>query len=311
MSKLKGRDFLTLADFSQDEIYQILSQALEVKRLKRLKHPHQLLKGKTIAMIFQKPSTRTRLSFEAGIAQLGAYPIFLNAADLQLTRGESFEDTGKVISRYVDGIVMRAFAHKDLEELAEGATVPVINGLTDDFHPCQVLADFMTILEKRDRLAGLKLAYVGDGNNVANSLLLGSVKVGLNISIASPRGFEPKEQVVRKAMHFLRGISPKVSITEDPVEGVKKADIVYTDVWTSMGKEDEHKERKAIFGPYQVNKDLLAHAKKDVIVMHCLPAHYGEEITADVLDNFNCVFFDQAENRLHAQKALLTLLLGD
>jgi len=311
MPRLKGRDLLTMTDFSQDEIYQILSQGFEFKRLKRLNHSHQTLKGKTVAMIFQKPSTRTRVSFEAGVAQLGAYPLFLNASDLQLTRGESLEDTGKVLSRYVDGIVMRAFAQKDLDELAAGADVPVINALTDDFHPCQVLADFMTILEKKDRLAGLKLAYVGDGNNVANSLLLGAVKVGLNISIASPRGFEPAEDVVRTAMRSLRGISPKVSITEDPVEGVKKADIVYTDVWASMGKEDEREERKAIFSPFQVNEDMLRHAKKDVIVMHCLPAHYGEEITADVLDKFDCVFFDQAENRLHAQKALLTLLLGD
>lgn len=311
MSRLKGRDLLSMANFSQDEIYQILSQALELKRLKKLNRTHQLLKGKTIALVFQKPSTRTRVSFEVGIAQLGAYPLFLNAADLQLTRGESLKDTGKVISRYVDGIVMRAYAQKDLEELADGATVPVINGLTDDFHPCQVLADFLTILEKKDRLAGLRLAYVGDGNNVANSLLLGCVKLGLNISIASPKGYEPDEEVVRTAMHLLRGISSKVSITEDPVEAVKKADIVYTDVWASMGQEDEHKDRKTVFMPYQVNRNLLVYAKKDVIVMHCLPAHYNEEITEDILESFDCVFFDQAENRMHVQKALLVLLLGD
>ncbi len=310
MSRLKGRDFLTLADYSQDEIYQILSQALEFKRSKRLNMSNQSLKGGTVAMIFQKPSTRTRVSFEAGIAQLGGHPLFLGAAELQLARGESMRDTGKVISRYVDGIVMRAFAHKDLEELAEGATIPVINGLTDDAHPCQVLADFMTILEKKNRLAGLKLAYVGDGNNVANSLLFGSVKVGINISISSPKGYEPKENVVRAAMRFMRGIRPKMGITEDPIEGVKNADIVYTDVWASMGDENEHEERKAIFAPYQVNKNLLAHAKDNVIVMHCLPAHYGEEITSDVLNSYDCVFFDQAENRLHVQKALLSLLLG-
>lgn len=311
MSRLRGRDLLTLASYSQDEIYQILSQALELKRSRRLNHPHQVLKHKTVAMIFQKPSTRTRVSFEAGVAQLGAHPLFLNANDLQISRGESLKDTGKVISKYVDGIVMRAFAQKDLEELADGASVPVINGLTDDFHPCQVLADFMTILERKDRLAGLKLAYVGDGNNIANSLLLGSVKVGLNITIASPMGFQPKEEVVRTAMHFLRGISPKMSITEDPIEAVKKADIVYTDVWTSMGQEDAGENRKALFEPYQVNEKLLSYAKKGVTVMHCLPAHYGEEITANVLEKFDCSLFDQAENRLHVQKALLSLLLGE
>jgi len=311
MSRLKAEDFLSLGGCSQDEIYQILSQALEMKRSRQLNSEIERLDGKTVALIFQKPSTRTRVSFEAGIVQLGAHPIFLNASDLQLARGESYKDTGEVLSRYVDGIVMRAFSHKDLEELAEGATVPVINGLTDKFHPCQVMADFMTILEKKDRIAGLKLAYVGDGNNVANSLLLGSVKVGLNIAIASPRGFEPKAEIVRQAMHFMRGISPKVSLTEDPMEAVKDADVVYTDVWTSMGQEKEQKKRKAIFKPYQVNKKLLSKAKEDVVVMHCLPAHYGEEIKRDVLDEFNCVFFDQAENRLHVQKALLGLLLGD
>ncbi len=311
MSRLKGRDFLTLADYSQDEIYQVLSQAIELKRSRRLNNSCQLLQGKSVAMIFQKPSTRTRVSFEAGIAQLGGYPLFLNANDLQLSRGESLEETGKVLSRYVEGIVMRAFAQKDLEELAEGATIPVVNGLTDDLHPCQVLADLLTVLEEKDRLAGLKLAYVGDGNNVANSLLIASAKMGINISISSPKGYEPNENVVRKAMHFLRGISPKVRISNDPVEGVKDADIVYTDVWTSMGDENEDEDRKLLFQPYQVNEALLAHAKDNAIVMHCLPAHYGEEVALDVLDNRNCVFFDQAENRLHAQKALLNLLLGD
>lgn len=311
MPTLKGRDFLTMANYSQDEIYQILSKALELKRSKRLNLVDQSLKGKSVALIFQKPSTRTRVSFEAGIAQLGGHPVVLNADDMQLTRGETFRDTGIVLSRYVDGIVMRTFAHNNLEELAKGATVPVINGLSDDAHPCQVMADLMTILEKKDRLAGIKLAYIGDGNNVANSLLLASAKVGINISISSPKGFEPEEEIVSNTRRFIRGISAKINITDDPVEGVKNADVVYTDVWTSMGDENEYDQRKIIFESYQVNNDLLAHAKDNVIVMHCLPAHYGEEIALDVLEKHDCVIFDQAENRLHAQKALLKLLIGD
>jgi ornithine carbamoyltransferase len=311
MSGFKGRDFLTLVDYSQDEIYQILSRALELKRAKRRGAANRSLAGRAVALIFQKPSTRTRVSFEAGIAQLGGHPVFLNAEDMQLSRGETLEDTGKVLSRYVDGIIMRAFAHRDLEDLARGASVPVINGLTDYAHPCQAMADLLTILEQKDRLAGLKLAYVGDGNNVANSLLLAAVKVGINISVSSPEGYEPKQEVVRRAMHFLRGISPKISLTNDPVEGVKNADIVYTDVWTSMGDENESEQRKTVFKPYQVNNDLLSHAKDNVMIMHCLPAHYGEEILLEVFDAHKNVLFDQAENRLHAQKALLSVLLGD
>ncbi len=311
MARLKGRDFLTLMEYDQDEIYQIVSRALEFKRRTKLKIDRQPLAGKTVALIFQKPSTRTRVSFEAGIAQLGGHPIFLNASDMQLSRGETLEDTGKVLSRYVDGIVMRAYDHRELEELAKGASVPVINGLTDYAHPCQAMADLVTILEKKDRLAGLKLAYVGDGNNVANSLLLASVKVGINISVSSPEGYQPKEEVVRRAMSFLRGKSSKISITDDPVEGVRNADIVYTDVWTSMGDEDESAQRRAALAKYQVNNELLSHARPGALIMHCLPAHYGEEILMEVFDKHENGLFDQAENRLHAQKALLSVLLGD
>ncbi|MDI6822212.1 MAG: ornithine carbamoyltransferase [Actinomycetota bacterium] len=310
MASLKGRDLLTLGDLGPDEIYLILSKAMEFKRLQRMGISHRYLEGKAVAMIFEKPSTRTRVSFEVALAHLGAHPIFLSAEDMQLGRGESIEDTGRVLSRYVDAIIIRTFAQRDVEKLAKDADVPVINALTDDFHPCQVLGDFMTILEKKDRLAGLKLAYVGDGNNVAHSLLMGSVKVGLNIFIASPKGYEPKKWIVDMALRNLRGLKPKVEMVNDPIKAVRNADIVYTDVWVSMGQEAERDERLSAFQSYQVNKELLAYAKPDAIVMHCLPAHRGEEITAKVMDDPRCVVFDQAENRLHVQKALLISLIG-
>ncbi|MEW6189145.1 MAG: ornithine carbamoyltransferase [Actinomycetota bacterium] len=310
MASLRGRDILTLGDLSPDEIYLILSKAMEFKRLQRMGVSHRYLEGKAVAMIFEKPSTRTRVSFEVGLAHLGAHPIFLSAGDMQLGRGESIEDTGRVLSRYVDAIIIRTFAQGDVEKLAKAADVPVINALTDDFHPCQALGDFMTILEKKDRLAGLKLAYVGDGNNVAHSLLMGSVKVGLNIFIASPKGYEPKKWIIDMALKNLRGLKPKAEVVNDPIKAVRNADIVYTDVWVSMGQEAERDERISAFQPYQVNKELLAYAKPDAIVMHCLPAHRGEEITAEVMDDPRCVVFDQAENRLHIQKALLISLIG-
>jgi len=310
VASLKGRDLLTLGDLGPDEIYLILSKAMEFKRLQRMGVSHRYLEGKAVAMIFEKPSTRTRVSFEVALAHLGAHPIFLSAEDMQLGRGESIEDTGRVLSRYVDAIIIRTFAQGDVEKLAKDADVPVINALTDDFHPCQVLGDFMTILEKKDRLAGLKLAYVGDGNNVAHSLLMGSVKVGLNIFIASPKGYKPKKWIVDMALRNLRGLKPKVEMVNDPIKAVRNADIVYTDVWVSMGQEAERDKRLSAFQSYQVNKELLAYAKPDAIVMHCLPAHRGEEITAEVMDDPRCVVFDQAENRLHVQKALLISLIG-
>ncbi len=310
MPSLKGRDLLSLASLSSDEVYRILSRAMELKRLQRRGALHRPLEGKVVAMIFAKPSTRTRVSFETGLAQLGASPIYLSVGDLQLGRGESIEDTGRTLSRYVDAIVIRTFAQRDIEELARAASVPVINGLSDDFHPCQALADLLTILERKERLAGLNLAYVGDGNNVAHSLLLGAVKVGLNIAIASPAGYEPKSWIVDLALEDLKEVTHKVMITNDPKEAVKDADVIYTDVWVSMGQEKKRRKRMAIFRPYQVNKDLLSLSKPDAIVMHCLPAHRGEEITADVMVDSRCVIFDQAENRLHVQKALLTLLMS-
>ncbi|MDO8886115.1 ornithine carbamoyltransferase [Candidatus Oleimmundimicrobium sp.] len=311
MISLKGKDFLTLADFGQDEIYQILAKASKLKRLHRLGEPTHLLKGKSVALIFEKPSTRTRVSFEAGIAQLGAHPVVLHGKDLQLGRGETIEDTGRVLSKYVDAIVVRTFKQSDLENLAKAASVPVINGLTDDFHPCQVIADFLTILEKKDRLAGLKMAYVGDGNNVCHSLMLGASHIGMNLSVATPLGYEPKEYVIKKAKSVLRNINHKIDITNNPKKAVLRADVVYTDVWTSMGQESESEERKKTFLPYQVNSVLLSLAKPDALIMHCLPAHRGEEITGEVMESPNCVVFDQAENRMHAQKALLSLLIGD
>lgn len=307
---LKGKDVLSLIEFTPDEIYLVLSRAMELKRLRVAGVPHRTLEGKTIALIFDKPSTRTRVSFEAAIAHLGASSITLSARDMQTSRGETIEDTGRTLSRYVDGIVIRTHEHSRVEALAEVSAVPVINGLSDDFHPCQALADLMTILEEKDRLAGIKLAYVGDGNNVANSLLVAAGKVGLSISVATPRGYEPPDRVVNAAMDCVRDVTHKVAVMNDAAAAVKDADAVYTDVWVSMGQEEERRQRMQVFADYQVNAQLLAHAKPDVIVMHCLPAHRGDEITADVIDGPRSVVFDEAENRLHVQKALLSLLVA-
>jgi ornithine carbamoyltransferase len=311
LSALKRKDLLTIADFSQDEIYYVLSKAMELKRLQKLSEPHKYLEGKTVGLIFQKPSTRTRVSFEVAIAHLGGHPLYLNADDLQLGRGESVEDTGRVLSRYVDAIVIRTFAQTEVENLARAADVPVINGLTDEHHPCQILADLMTILETKDRLSGLKLAYLGDGNNIANSLLLGTVKVGMSISIASPKGYEPKQPIVQMATNFIKNPKMcKLEISNDPAQALASADVVYTDVWTSMGQEEEREQKLPVFKPFQVNAKILSYAKPDAILMHCLPAHRGEEITDEVLDGPQSVVFNQAENRLHVQKSLLALLIG-
>lgn len=307
-SGLYNKDILTLDELSRDEILTILSKAEDFKSMLEKKKPHNYLNGKTIALIFQKPSTRTRISFEAGIAQLGAYPLYLNANDMQLGRGETIEDTGRVLSRYVDAIIIRTFAQKEIELLAESATVPVINGLSDDYHPCQTLADLLTVLEIKKKFSGIKLAYLGDGNNVVHSLLLGSAKVGMDIFIATPEGYEPSPLVVERAKSIAKNST--IKITNNPEEAVENADIVYTDVWTSMGQESEKDIRKKVFVPYRINSRILTYAKPEVAVMHCLPAHRGEEITNDVIDGPNSVVFDQAENRLHTQKALLALLLG-
>lgn len=310
-NNLSGRHFLSLQDFTAEEIAFIIDFARDLKQRQKRGEPHPLLAGKTLAMIFQKPSTRTRVSFEVGMWQLGGYALFLSSQELQMGRGEPIKDTAAVLSRYVDGIMIRTFAHSDVEQIAQYATVPVINGLTDLLHPCQALADLLTIEEKRGKLVGLKLAYTGDGNNVAHSLLLGCTKMGMDIAVAAPEKYQPLSEIVAKAQANAAQNGCSVLITEDPYEAVKDADIIYTDVWASMGQEEEKAARKKIFAPYQVNGDLLKAARPGALVMHCLPAYRGEEITAEVLEGEQSVVLDQAENRLHAQKALLALLLGD
>jgi ornithine carbamoyltransferase len=308
-ANLKGKSLDSLFHFTKEEIEQILKTAELLKSQHLRGEEHLLLKGKTLAMIFEKPSTRTRVSFEVGMWQLGGYALYLNASDLQLGRGETIADTARVLSRYVDGIMARVFAHQTILDLAQYSGVPVINGLSDFTHPCQVLADLFTIYEKKGRLPGLKLAYVGDASNVAHSLLYGCSKVGMDITLGCPKGFEPNPQVVSEAREEAKRSGCEVNLTNDPKAAVKGADIVYTDVWTSMGKEKEHKKRVKIFRPYQVNAKLVKEAKEDYLFMHCLPAHRGEEVTDEVADSKYSVIFDQAENRLHAQKALLALII--
>ena len=306
---LKGRSLDSLFHLTKEEIEQILKTAelLKFQLLRGEEHP--LLKGNTLAMIFEKPSTRTRVSFEVGMWQLGGYALYLSTSDLQLGRGETIADTAQVLSRYVDGIMARVFAHQTILDLVKYSRAPVINGLSDFSHPCQGLADLFTIYEKKGRLSGLRLAYVGDGNNVAHSLLYGSSKVGMNITLACPKGYEPDPEVVSRAKEEAKKSGSEVSVTKDPKEAVRGADIVYTDVWASMGKEKEHEKRMKVFKPYQVNGKLVKEAEKDYIFMHCLPAHRGEEVTDEVADSENSVIFDQAENRLHTQKALLALIM--
>jgi len=306
---LHGRDFLCLRDLTEAELELVFRVTEDLKARQRAGQPHPWLAGKSLGMIFQKASTRTRVSFEVGMYQLGGQPLFLSSRDLQLGRGETIADTARVLSRYLDGIMIRTYAQEEVEELARHATIPVINGLTDLLHPCQALADLFTIREKRGKLAGLKLAYVGDGNNVAHSLLIGGAKVGLEVWIASPAGYAPKDEIVAEAEALAAQTGAKITITQDPKAAAAGADVLYTDVWASMGQEAEAEERRRIFAPYQLNEDLVALAKENVLVMHCLPAHRGEEITDEVIDGPHSVVWDQAENRLHTQKALLLLLM--
>jgi ornithine carbamoyltransferase len=306
---LKGKDFLTLMDISTEDIHYLLTLAKELKQKQLAGQLYTPLVGKTLAMIFEKPSTRTRVSFEVGMTQLGGSALYLNSNDLQLGRGETIADTARVLSQYVDAIMIRTFAHRTLEELAEYATIPVINGLTDDDHPCQALADLLTIYEVKNTLKGLKLAYVGDGNNVAHALMIAAAKVGMDCVIACPAGYEPKEKYVNAAIQIGKQTGANVAVTHDPVEAVINADIIYTDVWTSMGQEQESEQRLAVFQPFQVNCELAKHAKPDYMFLHCLPAHRDEEVTADVIDGPNSFVFQQAGNRLHVQKAILLSLL--
>jgi len=306
---MKGKSLASLYHLTQEEIEQILktTELLKLQFLRGQEHP--LLKGKTLAMIFEKPSTRTRISFEVGMWQLGGYALYLSSGDLQLGRGETIADTARVLSRYVQGIMARVFSHQTILDLVKNSSVPVINGLSDFSHPCQCLADLFTVYEKKNRLSGLKLAYVGDGNNVAHSLLYGCSKTGMNITLGCPKGYEPNAQVVSEAREESRKKGCEVKVTNDPKEAVWNADVIYTDVWASMGKEKEHEERVKIMQPYQVNAELVKSAKEDYLFMHCLPAHRGEEVTDEVADSKNSVIFDQAENRMHAQKALMALMM--
>lgn len=305
-SPLAGRDCLTLAEFSPEDIRSILEEAAKLKALRKARVPFQPLRGRTLAMVFQKPSNRTRVSFEVGMYQLGGHALYINPDEIQLGKRETPSDTGQVLARYIDAIMLRTFDHKELEELAEAADVPVINGLSDAHHPCQALADLLTIKEEFGTLEGIKIAYVGDGNNVAHSLAIACSLTGAKLTIAHPEGYAPEREVMELANSL--GAAP--ALTRNPHEAVADAQVVYTDVWASMGQESEAKERKKKFAPYQVNEELMRHAVPGAIFLHCLPAHRGEEVTAGVIDGPQSRVFDQAENRLHAQKALLYLLLA-
>jgi len=304
------KHFLTIADLSTDEVWQILNLAQELKEEWQKGGNKPILKGRTLGMIFQKPSLRTRVSFEMGMIHLGGQALYLSPAEIKLGARESVPDVARVLSRYVDGIMARVFAHRHIEELAAYSRVPVINGLSDYTHPCQALSDLFTIWEKRGELKGVKLAYVGDGNNVAASLLFAAAKVGMDLALASPEGYELGDDVVKLGQDFAAQSGSKIELVRDPAAAVRGADVIYTDVWVSMGQEEETKRRLKVFPAYQINAALVAQAKADVVVMHCLPAHRGQEITDEVADGPNSVLFDQAENRLHAQKAILALFLN-
>jgi ornithine carbamoyltransferase len=306
---VKQRHLLSLKDYSRADIDEIYDLARKVKADRGAYR--ESLKGKTLGMIFQKPSTRTRVSFEVGMFQMGGAALFLGSDAIQLNRGETIVDTAKVLSRYVDGIMARVFAHQDVLDLARHGTVPVINGLSDLLHPCQALADYFTLLEKRGKLDGLKVAYVGDGNNVCHELMFGAVKLGLTMSVASPPGYPPNPLIVKSAAREAqKGRTPAPVVVEDPMEAVAGADVVYTDVWTSMGQEIEAEARRQAFQGFMVTPEMMAAASPDAVFMHCLPAHRGEEVAAEVIDGPRSVVFDEAENRLHVQKAVLLLLLG-
>lgn len=305
-----GMDLISIHDLSAGDVEEILALAADLKVRQKAGIPHPLLAGKTLGMIFEKSSTRTRVSFEVGMYQLGGQALFLSSRDLQLGRGEPIADTARVLSRYLDGIMIRTYGHERIEELARWADVPVINALSDLLHPCQALTDLLTIREHKGRLAGLKMAYVGDGNNMTHSLMYAAAKVGMHFAAATPAGYEPNEKVVQNARADASETGASVTLTHDPKEAVRDADVVVTDTWASMGQEEEHEARTAVFRPYQVNRALLAAANARAVVMHCLPAYRGEEITADVFESFANVIFDEAENRLHVQKAIMALVMG-
>lgn len=310
VSSLKGKDLLTLLDYTSEEVQDLLTLATQLKKITKEGRCPKLLEGKTLGMIFEKSSTRTRVSFEVGMQQLGGYGMYMNARDMQIGRGEPISDTGRVLSGYLDGIMIRANSHEMVKELAEHATIPVINGLTDIYHPCQALADLETIAENKGELKGLKIAYVGDGNNVAHSLVVAAAHVGMDVTVATPVGYECDAEVIAKAKAIAATNGSTVYVTNDPVLAVKNADAVYADVWTSMGQEEETEQRLKDFAGYQINDELIAHAKPDYMFLHCLPAHREEEVASSVIDGPNSYIYEQAENRLHAQKAVLVSLLA-
>ena len=309
----KGMDLLSIHELSTDDVEEILILAEELKAKQKAGIPHPLLQGKTLGMIFEKSSTRTRVSFEVGMYQLGGQALFLSSRDLQLGRGEPIKDTARVLSRYLDGIMIRTYGHERIEELARYADIPVINALSDLLHPCQALTDLLTIREHKGKnLAGLKMAYVGDGNNMTHSLMYAAAKVGMHFAAATPEGYEPNAEVVANAKADATAMGATITVTHNPMEAVAGANVIVTDTWASMGQEAEHDARTAVFRPYQVNWELVAESgDARCIVMHCLPAYRGEEITEDVFEEFADVIFDEAENRLHVQKAIMALVMGD
>ncbi|MBQ3226077.1 MAG: ornithine carbamoyltransferase [Clostridia bacterium] len=304
-----NKHLLTLHDWTTEEILDTLELAKQLKDEQKKGIEHHHLKGKTLGMIFTKSSTRTRVSFEVGMYQLGGSALFLSSNDIQLGRGETIYDTANVLSRFVDGIMIRTFKQSDVEDLAKYGQIPIINGLTDLVHPCQILADFQTVIEKKGKLSGLKMAFIGDGNNIAHSLLYGCAKVGMDLAIATPEGYECDPEVVKNALSDAEKTGAHITLSHDPKEAIKDADAVYADTWVSMGQESEKEEKVKIFMPYQINKELFSLAKPDAIFLHCLPAYRGYEVTEDVIDGPNSVIFDEAENRLHAQKAVMVKLM--
>lgn len=303
------KDFLKMDDLSKDEILDILNLADQLKYEHKHNIPHEILKGKSLGMIFEKNSTRTRVSFEVGMYELGGNALFLSSRDLQLGRGEPVEDTARTLSRFLHAILIRTYSQEEIEGLSKYSTIPIINGLTDVEHPCQVLADLMTIREYKNILEGLNIAYVGDGNNMAHSLIIGTLKVGMNLSIACPKNYMPKDEYLKRGEELALLENKTFNITSTPSEAVKNADVVFTDVWTSMGHETEEKDRKKAFQGFQINKELMSLAKDNALVLHCLPAHRGEEITTEIIEEHSNEIFDETENRLHAQKAILVKLL--
>jgi ornithine carbamoyltransferase len=307
--ELKGRDFTRVAGWSPDDLLHVLDLGDELKRAQKAREGHRLLPGRTLGMIFQKPSTRTRVSFEVGISQLGGVGLYLSADDLQLGRGETIRDTATVLSRYLDAIMIRTFAQSDVEQLAAAASIPVINGLTDSSHPCQALADVMTIRQRLGRLEGVRVTYLGDGNNVCASLMVACAKLGMRFRAATPTGYEPDEQAVEAAAEAAEDSGASIELLSDPREAAAGAEVLYTDVWTSMGQEEERGRRLRELAGFGIDDDLVHLADDDAIVLHCLPAHYGEEITEEVLYGPRSAVWDQAENRLHSQKALMALVI--